>query len=219
MAIPLLLIASIAKMIERVFEKIKVVVAVIIIILGAMFLAEIIKRPEDFLQLIIMLFIIAGFAAIIFGIIGLMLTIGATVLAVIYGTVVVVLNFIYEITYLGFQRIFDICEYDYIYLSLENNTIINDISCIFYTLLKLINKVIDFMMSAAFVLSIILSIIITIYSLVSFNNVVKTNLGIEMIEYVQKFSIFTIIYSILVYLIVMIGIVTILVSIGYEWRE
>lgn len=40
-----------------------------------------------------------------------------------------------------------------------------------------------------------------------------------MIEYVQKFSIFTIIYSILVYLIVMIGIITILVSIGYEWRE
>lgn len=216
-AFPLLIVATVVKLIAKAMEKLITIVGTILVIMGLALVFELAKNPGEFFQGLIMfvvIFVIGGiFTALIVWILSIISGVLMGGVALIIGAV----NIIYELVYGGYAALYHICYEDYCRLGMKRSVKIG--SCFFYSLLRIFNRVIIFFASHAIKLLVLLSIVIVVNSLMETNTYIQTTFGLGLLEYLKMFSWYEIIYGVVLYGAVLAGVVILLVSLGIEWSE
>lgn len=213
-ALPILLIATVSKLIAKALEKFAVIVGMAFFTLALCAFFEILKNPDSILTIIAFIIVFILLIALIAFIVHFCFAVVVSVWAFI----VMIFNTIYEYTYLGYLKLYEICTDDYNTLS-DSGKQSYALPCLFYSILKGFSKGIVGFISIALYLSIGFSALLIIGSLVSMNGDVKRVLGINLIEFMSKFDAFSLVYGILMYLAIMATIIVTLLSFGIEWHE
>lgn len=218
-ALPLLLLATAAKLAAKALEKTVTIIGAVFILFGIAMIFEIFKNPSGWLNgifMVIVILIIGGiFTAIAIWILSL---VSAVIMAVV-SLVISLLNGIYELIYGGYASLYHACKTDYAAVSQEGSGIVNGLCCLFYTLLRVINRGIILFVTHAVKIFVLASAVIVIGSLFMCNQYIQSRFGIGLLSYIKLFSPLPIIYGITMYLAFMTAIVIILVSLGLEWSE
>ncbi|MDE5951857.1 MAG: J domain-containing protein [Acetatifactor sp.] len=218
-ALPLLLLATAAKLAAKAMEKTITIIGAIFILFGIAVIFEIFKNPSEFLNgffLVIVCLVLGGiFTAIAVWILSL---ISAIVMAVV-SIIISLLNSAYELVYAGYAAIYNSCKTEYALVNEEGNGFVNGLCCLFFTLLRVINRAIILFVIHALKIFVLASIVIVIGSLVLSNQYVQEHFGIGLLTYVRMFPTYSIVYGVTLYLAFLIAIVVILLSLGIEWNE
>ena len=216
-AFPLLIVATVIKLIAKAMEKLVTIIGTVLIIGGIALVFELAKNPGDFFQgllMFIVIFVIGGiFTALIVWILSL---ISAAVMGAV-ALVINVVNGLYELLYAGYAGLYHICYEDYCLLEMPNKAKL--VSCFIYSLLRLFNKVIIFFATHAIKLLVVLSLLIVIGSLWDANATIQATFGMNLFHYLGMFSAYEIIYGVVLYVAFLAGITILLLSLGVEWSE
>lgn len=218
-ALPLLLVATASKLIAKALEKISVILGMIVITLLVIAAFECFKHPDNLLEFIATLVILFVFGFLIVMVCLLIMNVAAALIKTIYIFIISFFEIIYDFTYVGFLRLYAVCETDYQYIGLNGKKVPNALFCLFYTILHGVNKVIVTVVSCALPASLILSALLIIGSLASMHMELQRTFGIGLTGFIGKFDLFSVIYGIVTYIAVTAIFVVVLISLGIEWHE
>lgn len=218
-ALPLLLLATVCKLIAKAMEKLPVIIS-ILIFTGLLALGfEFVKNPDNGMSVIagiIVAFVVAGLIILLLIMIA---RLAAAVVAAIWYTIIAFFEAIYNVTYTGFLKLFAICENDYQYISLDGKKGLNTVYCLFYTLLRIVNRVIVTVVSFALFASIALSILLVGSSLIGLSRNYQKDFGLNLFQAAARFDTFSLVYGIVMFICIMAVFVVVLLSLGIEWHE
>ncbi|MBR1703428.1 MAG: J domain-containing protein [Lachnospiraceae bacterium] len=218
-ALPLLILATVCKLIAKAMEKLPVIIG-ILVFTGLLALGfEFVKNPDSGMNVIagiIVAFIVAGLIILVLIVIA---RLAATVVSVIWYTIIAFFDAIYNVTYTGFLKLFAICENDYQYISLNGKKGLNAVLCLFYTVLRVINRIIVTVVSFALFASIALSILLIGGALIGLSSDYQKDFGLNLFEAAARFDTFSLVYGIVMFICIMAVFVVVLLSLGIEWHE
>lgn len=219
LAFPLLALATAAKLAAKALEKTVTIIGAVFILLGISLIFEIMKNPSQWFNgfvVVIVCLVLGGiFTVLVIWILGLIS--GAVMGAA--AIVISLLNGMYELVYAGYTALYHLCKADYLQISREGNGLISGLCCLFFTLLRGINRVVILFVTHAIKILALASIGIVIGSLFLCNQSVQESMGINLLEYLKLFSAYSIVYGTVMYLAFMTAVVVILISLGLEWNE
>lgn len=218
-ALPLLVLATISKLIVRSFDKATLLLKMSFVMLIIELIFELIQKPSelfDLVGLVILLFFLAG---ILFLILSFLISILSAALVTLWSLFIYFFEFIYHICFSGYLHLSEICEKDYEIISLDGKKTANAFLCVFYTILSTCSKLISGIISLSLPCSILLSIGLVIYTITYANQYIKDAFGITILQYLQKFDLVTLIFAGLIYIVFIGSLITILLTLGFEWSE
>lgn len=218
-ALPLLLIATASKLIAKALEKLAVILGMLVL---TGFLAigfEFFKNPESGLEIILGIILVFFIGFVIIMILIFLMTIVASVITVIWAAIIGFFETIYDWTYGGFLKLYAACENDYQFVSLNGKKVPNALLCLFFTILRGINKLIVTVISWALPASILLSVLLVLGELISMHSHIKKTFGIGLFQFIGKFDTFSVVYGIVMFVMIMAIVVVVLLSLGIEWHE
>lgn len=218
-ALPLLLIATVSKLIAKALEKLAIVLGMLLLTLFLVMGFEFFKNPENGLDILLALIAVLAIGFVVIMIIIFLMTVAASVIAVIWSAIISFFESIYDLTYVGFLRLYATCEKDYQYIGLSGKTVSNALLCLFFTILSGINRLIVTIISWARPASILLSIALVLGSLIGIHNEVKRTFGIGLFRFIGKFDTFSAVYGVVMFIMIMALFVIVLLSLGIEWHE
>lgn len=219
LAFPLLALATAAKLAAKALEKTVTIIGAVFILLGISLIFEIMKNPSQwfngFIVVIVCLVLGGIFTVLVIWILGL-------ISGVVMGAVAIVislLNGLYELVYAGYTALYHMCKADYVQIRKDGNGFISGLCCLFFTLLRGINRAVILFVTHAIKILALVSIGIVIGSLYLCNQTVQESMGINLLAYLKLFSAYPIVYGSVLYLASMTAVVVILISLGLEWSE
>ncbi len=216
-AFPLLMLATVVKLVAKAMEKILTIVGTVLIIGGIALIFELAKNPGELFQGLVMfiaIMVLGGiFTALIIWILSLMSAIVMTGVNLIIGVV----NAVYELVYAGYAGLYHICYEDYCLLDFSRKVRIG--SCFIYSLLRIVNRVIIFFATHAIKVLFVISIALVVGSVIKTNASIQDMFGLNIIAYLKMFSLYEIVYGVVLYLAFLAGVVILLLSLGVEWSE
>jgi len=223
LAFPLLLISIASKLIMKAFEKTLVFMGVAAAIFILFQLNIIINSWGGFfenLALIIgLLVFFGGIIALIFIIPILLGSIALAAFSFISIIVNAILAILFEISYAGYSKLYDICKCDYNDLSDECQSKYPTFACVFWHLLRAFNFLIIKLFSFTWPLSIVVCVGFIGYSIYFVSSKVQNTFGIGIFAYLKLFPLIQTVFAVLYFLVLVIGIAIIILSLGAEWSE
>lgn len=215
-ALPLLLIATTDKLVSKATEKLLTILCAIAIwgIIEIFF--AVIKNPKGVFEIILLISALLIIGVIFVMIFQIIISISVVIFGVIAAVIMGLFNFIYELTYSGYTSLYNICKNDYEYIEQTGNIFFNKITNIFFTLLKILNKLIIAFTSVSLKILIVLSTALVGISLVQSNTTINKELGISLFRYLTLFKTFDLVHGIVLYIAFMGVIVVILVTLGIQ---
>lgn len=133
--------------------------------------------------------------------------------------VISLLNGLYELVYAGYTALYHMCKADYVQIRKDGNGFISGLCCLFFTLLRGINRAVILFVTHAIKILALVSIGIVIGSLYLCNQTVQESMGINLLAYLKLFSAYPLVHGSVLYLASMTAVVVILISLGLEWSE
>lgn len=223
LAFPLLLISIAIKMILKAFEKSLVFLGVAGVVFILYLLNLLINHWVAFfenLALIIAFSIVTGGLVALFLLIPFLLgSIAIVVISYITMILYVIFVILFETSYAGYSKLYDICKSDYNELSYKYQSKYPTFACVFWHLLRAFNFSIIKLLTLALPLSIVASVGLISYSIyIAFSKVQKT-FGIGLFSYLNLFPFIQIVFAVLYFLVSVIGTAIIIYSLGVEWSE
>ncbi len=217
LAFPLLLVATVIKLVAKAMEKTLTIIGTVLAIAGIALVFELARNPEGLLQGIVALIACLVIGGFFIAIIIWILTLVSGVVMAAVSFVIGLVNALYELLYAGYTGLYHICYEDYCFLEMNRGAKIG--SCFIYSLLRVVNRLIIFFATHALKLLILLSVVIVGYSCISANSYIQSVFGVNVFTYLKLFPVYEIIYGVVLYLATLTGVVILLVSLGIEWSE
>ncbi|MCM1570072.1 MAG: J domain-containing protein [Roseburia sp.] len=219
LALPLLLIATVSKLIAKALEKVAVILGMVLLLVLLALAFEFFKNPEGGLQVALYLIVFLVICFLIVMIVIFLMNVAAAVIITIWNAVIGFFHGVYELSYVGFLKLYSVCENDYQYINLNGKRVLNGVLCLFYSVLHGMNRLIVLVVSLALPLSVILSIVLVLGTILDMNVGVRKAFGINLFQFIGKFDAFSLVYGVVMYLAIMAICVVILLSLGFEWYE
>ena len=216
-AFPLLILATVIKLLAKAMEKLLTIIGTVVIIGGIALIFELAKNPGDFFQGLVMFLVIMFIGGIFTALIIWVLTMISAVVMGGVNLVIGVVNALYELLYAGYTALYHICYEDYCLLDMWGRARIG--SCFFYSLLRVFNRVIIFFATHAIKVLAAVSVVVVAYSLIDANAGIQATFGLHLFAYLKLFSLYEIVYGVVLYLAFLAGFVILLISLGVEWSE
>lgn len=130
-----------------------------------------------------------------------------------------VLDRAHQFTYSGFLLLFGNCENDFSALFQEDKPLRNGLLCLFFTILKVLDKIITGIVSVSYPLAICLTALTIIAPIWKLWRKTSAAFGIGLFRYLSKCGTGSVIIGILYYLLVTCIIVTLLFALAAQWNE
>ncbi|MBP5732687.1 MAG: hypothetical protein J6W66_02505, partial [Lachnospiraceae bacterium] len=167
-AIPLLLIATSFKLMAKAFEKITIflLLGLAALVIIALLVSGMV--PTNLVQLFLGLVVIILFFGAVIGACMWAFAIISGVMALIWSTIIGIMDNLYEVCYNAYLNLFTSCEADYKILSINGQKVPNAIFCLFFTILKALSWIITKLVTLSYVIAFILSfgiVFVTLYDL------------------------------------------------------
>lgn len=218
-AFPLLLLATAAKLAAKAMEKTITIFGAILILLGIAAIFEIFKNPSGFFNGFFIVIICLVLGGIFTAIAIYVLSIASSIIMAVVAVIIALVNAVYELIYAGYAALYHVCKTDYAEIRQDSNGFVSGLCCLFFTLLRFVNRVIILFVTHAIKILVLASVVIVIGSLIMCNQAVQESMGINLLAYLKLFSAYPIVYGCTIYVASLIAIVVILVSLGLEWSE
>ncbi|MBQ7774439.1 MAG: hypothetical protein IJ379_00825 [Lachnospiraceae bacterium] len=216
-AFPLLILATVVKLVAKSMEKLITIIGTVLVISMIALVFELAKNPGEFFQGLLMFIVIIVLGGLISLLIIWILTLISNVIMGIVALIINVVNMFYELVYAGYARLYHICYEDYCRLEMSNGA--KRGSCFIYTLLRVFNRAIIFFATHAIHVLMVVSIGIVLWALIKANATIQTTFGLGIFSYLKLFSVYEIVYGVVLFVAVLAGIVILLMSLGVEWSE
>lgn len=218
-ALPLLLVATVSKLIAKALEKLSLIVKMTVLAILVVIAFETIKSPQSALELLAMIVILCVIGFFFVLLLMLMGTLANTFLQIIWYACIAFFESVYGFTYSGFLRLYAICEDDYLYINMNGKAMPDALFCLFFTIVRFVNKLIVTVVSLALPASIALSVLLVGSGLYDLHRHAKQDFGIGLFAYIGKFDTFSMIYGIVSFIALMAIFVVVLIALGIEWHE
>ncbi len=218
-ALPLLLIATLSKLIAKALEKFILLFGMTLTIGVIMLLFELMRNPKNTLQGMILLVICLVIGGLLVAGILFVLSLISKVCMKVIDVVIKCFLVIYELVYGGYAQLFNRCKKDYEEIGVESKAIVNGSRCLFYTILRVVNKSIVFLVTHALKIFIVASVALVVGSLISLNMYFNGELGIGLFAYLGLFNAYEVVYGVVVYVAAVGSLVVWMISLGIEWNE
>lgn len=216
-AFPLLILATVTKLLAKAMEKILTIIGTVLVIGGIALVFELAKNPGDFFNGLLMFIVLMALGGLLTLIVILVLRwISAIVMGGI-SLIIGVINALDELVYAGYAALYHICYEDYCLLGLSRKARIA--SCFIYSLLRGVNRVIIFLATHAIKVFVTLSAVVVVGSLIKINAGIQATFGLNVFAYLKLFSAFEVVYGVVLYLAFLAGFIILLISLGIEWSE
>ena len=218
-AIPLLLIATFFKLMAKAFEKITIflLLGLAALVLIALLVSGMV--PTNLVQLFLGLVVIILFFGAVIGACMWAFAIISGVMALIWSTIIGIMDNLYEVCYNAYLNLFTSCEADYKILSINGQKVPNAIFCLFFTILKALSWIITKLVTLSYVIAFILSFGIVFVTLYDLNKNVKTAFGMNLMQYTKHCELHSAIFGILVYFVIFGIIISGIMALASEWYE
>ena len=223
LALPLLAISILTKLLQKALEKVMVFLGVGTAVLALGILHAIFDNPGGFFEgvgLFIALMILGG--AIISTVVMVLFFFGGIAAAAVTAVVTICIGLLDAVFYLchrGYSRLYDICKGDFQRIETAESGRNMRFTCVFWYLLTGLNKLIVFLFSLAFPISVLCAVGFLCYVTLRISYAVSTNFGIGILHYLQLFSGLDVVFSVLYVLVVVFSAIVVLISLGIEWGE
>ena len=218
-ALPLLVLATVSKLTAKALEKLGMIISMLLVTLFLIAGFEFMKHPDNHMNVVANLVVVALFAGIVIVLIVLLLRLAASAVLFVWNGIIQIFNTLYDVTYTGFLHLYASCENDYQYISLNGKKVQNALLCPFYMLLLGLDKLIITVISLALGVSVILSILIVGGTLIAVSHRFQNAFGLNVFEAAARYDTFSRVYGIVLFIAVMALVVTVLLSLGIEWYE
>lgn len=218
-ALPLLVLATISKLISKSLEKIFLILGLGIFSIVLVLVFDFLKDPMEALgmALIILLDLI---------VIGLILSIIVGIASILSGVAYFIIKFltqmfdwIYSKLYLLYSSLMNTCEDDYEELILGNSSIFYRFACIMNSIMIGLNRGLILLVNYAMVLSGVLSVAFIVLFLRKMSASVEATMGISLLQLLKLYRPIDQVFIGVVSIVVIGSVVGILFLIGLEWRE
>lgn len=218
-ALPLLLLSTAAKLVAKAMEKLILILGIVVITAVLALILELMKTPGETLHGVLMLILCLVLGGIFTAVFVWILSLISSAVMAVTAVIISGFNFIYEWVYRGYSSLYRICKQDYGTISREGTPFWNGLSCLVYSLMRGVNRLLILFVTHALKLVIAGCVLLTVYSLYDMNAGIQRLFGVSLFRYLGLFNGYEVISGILLYLVVMAGICVVLVSLGIEWNE
>lgn len=220
-AIPLLLLATVFKLIGKSVSKIPLFVGLLIAFTAIMSIAGSYGTSMTDILAAISETIFWLFLLLVFGIIAVLIFyVFIGMFRVVMAYITYCFDSLYNLCYMGYFSLYISCTSDYQVLSLSGKKTLNGLICPFYSILRGLSWSITTLVSLMLPVAVTCSIGLVAFTLFVLNRNTKTAFGMNLIQFTKKFSTSSVVGGILIYLSLMaIAIIAIMAFAleCYEW--
>lgn len=216
-AFPLLLIATVVKLVAKALEKTLIIVGTFFVLLVIALLFEIGKNPEGIFEGIAMLILLLVVGGVVIALIFWILSLISTVVMAAIFLVIGVINAVYELIYAGYAGIYHICYEDYCIFEMSPGA--KRAACFIYTLLRILNRVIVFFATHAFKILLVFTLVAIGYLVARTNGYIHSVFGMNLITYLKLFPTYEVVTGVVLYVVFLVGFAIVMISLGIEWSE
>lgn len=219
LALPLLLIATASKLIAKALGKVTVIFSVLFLWILLTLGFDIFKSPNNTWQAVLYILAFCAIFAAIIALFIFLANVATAAITSVWSKTIEFFEAIYTWTYDKFLRLFALCELDYRYVNLNSNKTTSALLCLFYTILKFMNKLIVTVISYALPASVIISVLYVLTKIVGAHLKIQSTFGIGLLTFIGKFDTFSVVYGVTMYVAMIAFYVIILISVGIQWNE
>lgn len=215
-ALPILLLAMVMKIASKGVKKAKEVIAVLALSVAVILIFEIIGSKADLMDIVLWTALFMGlFAIVIVGVV-IILSLAGVVIAIIAETLSQGFEAVYAGLYFLFSALFNQCEKEYNQILEMSSPIAKGMACVFYKVLQGVKSVISFFLKNAVAIMVIVSILLMVGGLLSFNIVSFRDFGVSYWTMIKLFSKYEIVYGVVLYLVFYFGLSKFLINLGTD---
>ncbi len=218
-SLPFLFIATVAKMTEKALAKIKTVFIMLLLTVITVVIVMISNNRSilpDNLRTIMIIIAVAGVALAALGVI-------FKVVSVIYKIITAGVRMIFDTIYKGsyslYMSLMNTAASDYYDLCEYTSSLITVVCCIFYHLNKMINVFIRAFIRVSLLLFVIASGGFAYLWYTEIAGAVRETFGLSLSEYLNGFGTWSLISSVLLFIVIVADVAVILISLGMEWTK
>ncbi len=219
LAFPLLLLAFAAQMAAKAMKKAIAVIGAVLVVFMIGLLFELVRNFGQAMEIIMILIVCLVLGGILFAIILFLLSAASAVIMAAVGVAIGLMEGIYSVSYSGYSSLFYKCRSGYEELCEEGSPFLCGLFCFVFTLIRIVNRVIIFLMTHALKILAVLCAALAVGGVYQINRRIVDIFGIGLPAYLKLFSAFDIVYGVVLYAAVMGAIAVILISLGREWNE
>ena len=223
LALPFFLLTIVSQLLMRAVQKIMVFLGVGVALLALFLLSAVFNNPGGFLDglgtFLALLIVFGSIILIVVGVLILMGTVATVVVTLIISILTTVFGFIFDICHSVYCWLFDICQRDYHTLTADAGSSARRFACPFFWLMKGLNAIIVLLLSFAGPLAVFSSLGIIGYVIFSVHRFASQNFGLGIWAYLKLFPPVSVVFSILYFVVTVLGIAVVLVTLGIEWME
>lgn len=218
-ALPVLLIATTAKLLAKAFEKIYLIAGMALVTFLLYLSLNLLNYPTKTWQTVLLCMgILIGYTAVV-AVILLIKKLATQVIQKIVNAFVSVFDGIYKGTAKEYQKIFTACEADYAIISKGDSTYGSPISCFLFGFLRGIDYFLVMVADVTLYLSFGASAVLVGYTLISANSKIQSIFGFGLFTYLGKFDFLTLFSGGLFYVSLMATYIIFFLSVGFAWHE
>jgi len=218
-ALPLLLLATAAQMAAKALRKAVAVIGALLSVLAVVLVFEIARNFGEAMELIMLLILCIVLGGIFFFLIFYLLSLASVVIMSAVNMVIRLLEGVYSGVYSGYAALFHRCKVEYEEISEGGNHFLYGIACLIFTAVRIVNGLLIFFVTHALKLLVVCSLALAVGGVCMMHMSVTDIFGIGLLEYIKLFPAFEIVYGVVLYIVAMLGISSVLISLGVEWNE
>ena len=219
LALPLLLLATVAQMAAKAMKKAIAIIGTILVVFAIALVFEIVKNFGQALEFIVILILCIVLGGIFSAIIIFLLSIASAVIMAVVGVGMGLLEGIYSVTYSGYTSLYHKCKMEYEEISRDGNRFLYGLACLFFTIVRIVNRVLIFFVTHALKLLVVCSLVIIVGGIYLIRAEVVGTFGIGLLEYLKLFPAFEIVYGVVIYAAMTLGLSAVLIFLGQEWNQ
>lgn len=217
-AFPFLLIATGAKLLSKAIEKSIELIKIAAISIGVICIFEFVRGFSESSDLVLLILLIMVMIGALIAVFMILLSIAAAVIAAVISLLIGAMEILYLACYSIFSLTYNVSKADYETLSQDTSSVTKGV-CFLYHIVHYTNIVITFLAKNAFTIMLLASSGVVIGSGLFINSLSQRDYGINIFSFIKLFPTFEIIYGVVLFLTVTLGISSMLVTLGLEWSE
>lgn len=223
LALPFFLLTILAQLLMKAVQKTMVFIGLGAALFALFLLNLLFNNPGGFLDglgtFFAILIVFGSIILIVAGILFLFGTVAAALVTAVISLLTTILDSAFHLCHNLYCQLFDICRRDHSALTADSASPALRLTCPFFYLMKGLNALIVFLLSIAGPLAICASIGIIGYLVYSVHRFTSQSFGLGIFAYLKLFPTVNVVFSVLYFVVVALGIATALVTLGMEWME
>lgn len=219
-ALPILFLSTTVKLLAKMLAKIVWLSGIAVLAIGVMTIFETIRKLDTITNKWLLGFIFVGLIAILVAVFLLIRLVVSVIVVAFTKVLTTSLDYCYRFLYgIVYAKLFILCQSEHEDLLDSASPIAAILGCLPYMFLLMIHNGLIFFFKHAVAIMTLAGMGIVFGGIGMLNHISERDYGLVFFDFVALFPVFEIVYGVVLYLIITVGIASVLFMIGLEWNE